>query len=187
MSAWCAPCPPSFYKVDLVIASFSITEERKKVISFSEPYGVIPVVLLGPKAAEVTDASGLEGQTIAVARGTTADIELDRAIKDGGINATIVRYEDEATTNTAIGTGQQDYMTAALSTAQAVADQNASRDLAIKFELAAYPMAIGMRQNEPALETWVNDWINSNLKNGKLNTIYEGYFGQSLPAEMLNK
>lgn len=174
-------------KVDLVIASFSITEERKKVISFSKPYGVIPVVILGPQAEELKDASGLDGKSVAVARGTTADIELTKAAKEKGVSANIVRYEDEATTNTAVGTGQQDYMSAALSTAQAVADQNPNRDLAIKVELAAYPMAIGMRQKAPELEAWVNEWITANLKNGELNKIYEHYFKQSLPEKMLNQ
>src|SRR3546814_12876932 len=40
-------------KVDVIMASFSITDERKKVIDFSEPYGVVPVVVGGPKAVKV--------------------------------------------------------------------------------------------------------------------------------------
>ncbi|WP_312525535.1 transporter substrate-binding domain-containing protein [Paracoccus sp. (in: a-proteobacteria)] len=172
-------------KTDLVIASFSITEERKKVIAFSSPYGVIPVVVLGPKDSDVPDFKALDGQAIAVARGTTSDIELDRAQKETNGTAKIVRYEDEATATTAIQTGQQDYLAGALSTAQTVIKQNPQRNLDIKLELAAYPMAIGMRQNDPELEAWVNNWVSENLKNGRLNTIYESYFGQSLPAEML--
>lgn len=36
-------------KVDVVLASFSITEERKKVVAYSEPYGVVPVLVAGPR------------------------------------------------------------------------------------------------------------------------------------------
>lgn len=172
-------------KADLVIASFSITEERKKVISFSRPYGVIPVVILGPKDAAVADFKALDDQAISVARGTTSDIELAKAAKETGGTARIVRYEDEATATTAIQTGQQDYLAGALSTAQTVIKQNPQRNLDIKLELAAYPMAVGLRQNEPELEAWVNDWVSTNLHNGVLNGFYQHYFGQPLPKEML--
>ena len=100
-------------KVDMVIASFSITADRKKVIAYSEPYGVIPVVISAPKSAAIKTAADLAGKSIAVARGTTADIELTRIVKEGGGAASIVRYEDEATTNTAVATGQQNLLAAA--------------------------------------------------------------------------
>lgn len=172
-------------RVDLVIASFSITEERKKVIDYSRPYGVIPVVVAAPKDKAVKTAADLSGLDVAVARGTTADIELTKVIKAADSDANVVRYEDESTTNTAVATGQQEVFAAALSTAQAVAAQSPALGLEVKMELAAYPMAIGLRKNDEALKTWVDQWVGENLKNGKLNTIYETYFGQSLPAEMM--
>ncbi|WP_018182916.1 transporter substrate-binding domain-containing protein [Kaistia granuli] len=168
-------------KADVVIASFSVTEERKKVVNYSKPYGVIPVVVSAPKAIALTSTAELAGKDIAVARGTTADIELTRAIKEAGAAANIVRYEDEATTNTAVATGQQDVFAAALSTANSVAEQNAPKGLEVKLTLAAYPMAIGLRKNDPELKTWVDEWVVTNLKNGKLNDIYVKYFNQQLP------
>ncbi|KAA0970100.1 transporter substrate-binding domain-containing protein [Aureimonas fodinaquatilis] len=172
-------------RVDLVIASFSITEERKKVIDFSRPYGVIPVVISAPASIAISSPADLAGQQIAVARGTTADIEVTRLVKESGANATIVRYEDEATATTAVGTGQQSLFAAALSTAQDLAENNPRLEHEVKLEMAAYPMAIGLRKNDTELTEWVNEWVSTNLHNGKLNAIYEEYFGQSLPAEML--
>ena len=37
-------------KVDAVMSSFSITEERKKVVAFSIPYGIIQIVCAAPKS-----------------------------------------------------------------------------------------------------------------------------------------
>lgn len=173
-------------RVDVVIASFSITEERKKVIDYSRPYGVIPVVIAAPASMEISDAAGLAGQSIAVARGTTADIEVTRTVKEAGSDANIVRYEDEATATTAVATGQQELFAAALSTAQALAQQNPGLDMEVKLEMAAYPMAIGLRKNDDALKAYLDEWVGTNLHNGKLNAIYEKYFGQSLPADMLD-
>ncbi|MGV6875670.1 transporter substrate-binding domain-containing protein [Pseudochelatococcus sp. B33] len=171
-------------KVDAIIASFSITEERKKVIDYSRPYGVVPVVITAPDGEGIAEPKDLAGKAIAVARGTTADIELTRTVKEAAVSANIVRYEDEATTNTAIATGQQRVFAAALSTANSVAEQNPNRGLKVRIEMAAYPMAIGLRKNEPELREAFDEWVLANLKNGKLNAIYEKHFGQSLPADL---
>jgi len=169
-------------KVDMVIASFSITAERKKVIDYSKPYGVIPVVISAPKDMEVKAAADLGGKALAVARGTTADIELTRIVKESGVDAKVVRYEDEATTNTAAATGQQNILAAALSTANELAEQNPGLNLEVKLDMAAYPMAVGLRKGDADLRAWVDEWVAKNLENGKLNAIYEKYFHQSLPA-----
>jgi polar amino acid transport system substrate-binding protein len=171
-------------KADIVMASFSITDERKKVINFSEPYGVVPVVVAGPAKATLKGFSDLSGKTIAVTRGTTSDQELTKGVKEiPGVN--IVRYEDEATTNTAVSTGQQDYLAAAPSVIPAVKKANPTRDLEPKFTMKAYPYAVGLRKDDTALKAWIDGWVKTNLKNGKFNEIYKRHFGMSLPDEML--
>jgi len=170
-------------KVDVVIASFSITDERKRVIGFSKPYGVIPVVIVAPESEKVKQAADLAGKSVAVARGTTADIELTRLVKGvSGVN--IVRYEDEATTNTAVATGQQKILAAALSTANSMKESNPDKKLEISLTMNDYPMAIGLRKDDPQLLDWINKWVSDNLANGELNKIYKKYFGMDLPENM---
>ena len=171
-------------KADIVMASFSITDERKKVINFSEPYGVVPVVVGGPAGARVNGFADLSGKTVAVTRGTTSDQELTRGTKEVA-NVSIVRYEDDATTNTAVATGQQDFIAAAPSVIPAVKKANPARDITPKFTMKAYPYGIGLRKDDTALKAWLDGWVSANLKNGKFNEIYTRYFGMSLPEEML--
>src|SRR4051794_26331580 len=79
-------------KADIVLASFVITDERKKVIDYSIPYGVLKVGVAGPSKLKVESFADLNGKTIAASRGTTADQELVRGVKEiSGVN--IVRYE----------------------------------------------------------------------------------------------
>ncbi|MEB0012175.1 transporter substrate-binding domain-containing protein [Glaciimonas sp. Gout2] len=172
-------------KADLVIASFSITDARKKVIDFSNPYGVIQVVVGGPVKQKIGTYTDLIGKTVAVTRGTTSDMELTLGVKEiSGVN--IVRYEDDATTNTAVSTGQQDYLAAAMSVIPAVKKANPSRDVETKFIMKTFPLGIGIRKNDAELKAYLDKWVQINLKNGKLNEIYKKYFGVSLPADMLN-
>ncbi len=171
-------------KADIVMASFSITDERKKVIDFSEPYGVVPIVVAGPKGATLKSFADLSGKNVAVTRGTTSDQELSRGTKEiSGV--TIVRYEDDATTNTAVATGQQDYLAAAPSVVPAVKKANPARDIETKFVMKSFPYGVGLRKGEPELKAWVDAWVKTNLKNGKFNEIYTRHFGISLPEEML--
>ncbi|MEO6983944.1 MAG: transporter substrate-binding domain-containing protein [Paralcaligenes sp.] len=172
-------------KVDVIMASFSITPARKEVIDFSEPYGVVPVVVGGPKAAKVTSPKDLAGKAIAVTRGTTSDQAITKST-EGVPGVSIVRYQDDATTNTAVLTGQQNYIVAASSVLPEIHKSNPKRDVVYKYTAISFPMGVGIRKDEPELKAKINQWVSTNLKNGALNTIYKKYFiGQSLPAEML--
>lgn len=169
-------------KADLVMASFSITDERRKVIDYSAPYGVVPTVIGGPANEAIADFAALAGKTVAVTRGTTSDAALTKGAEEAG-DVQIVRYEDDATTNTAISTGQQDYIAAAASVIKQVNIANPSRNVEVKFVMTTAPYAIGLRQNEPELKAWLDQWVATNLASGNLNTIYEKHFGIPLPAE----
>jgi polar amino acid transport system substrate-binding protein len=172
-------------KADVVMASFSITDERKKVIDFSVPFAVLQVVVGGPAKQKLSSFADLSGKTIAVTRGTTSDQELTRGVKEVS-NVTIVRYEDDATTNTAVATGQQDYIAAAMSVIPQVKKANPSRDVEPKFSMKGFPLGIGIRKNEPELKAYLDGWVRTNVQNGKLNDIYKKYFGVALPGDMLN-
>lgn len=167
-------------KADLVMASFSINEERKKVIDFSVPYGVIQVVIAAPKKIEIKDIASLAGMRLGTTRGSTNDKEATDQAK----GAEIVRYEDDATLNTALISGQVKVMA---SSAQVMATANErlkSDPLEVKLVLKTNPYAIGIRKSDDALRQVLNDWVEKNLANGKLRAIYAKYNGVELPAEM---
>jgi len=171
-------------KADIVMSSFSITEERKKVIAYSDPVGVIPLILSGPTAIEVKTWQDLAGKSVAATRGTTPDQELTRGIREHKVpNVTIVRYEDDASTNTAIITGQQRFLSSPPTIATALKKAHPALDLETKFPIKEYPYGIGLRKNEPQLLEYLNAWVKNNIQNGKLNAIYEKHHGYPLPQE----
>ena len=58
-------------KCDAIIASMSITEDRKKVIDFTNRYYQTPAKFIASKDAGLTDTpEGLEGKVVGVQRGT---------------------------------------------------------------------------------------------------------------------
>ena len=166
------------HKADIVISSFAVTPERAKVVAFSHPYSVNQLVIGAPKSEAIAKMDDLNGKRVAVVRGNLQDIVLTRQAPKG---ATLVRYEDDATANTALIAGQVDAIGTPSFTVQTLAQKNPAKNLEVKFMVSATPLAIGMRKNEPELMNWVNTWIAKNTVNGELNKIYKQHMGIELP------
>jgi polar amino acid transport system substrate-binding protein len=88
-------------KVDLVLANFTHTSERAKIIDFALPYMKVSLSVVSPKTAPIRDISELKGKKLIVSKSSTAEEyflknhpevelislgptgELFRALKDG--------------------------------------------------------------------------------------------------------
>ncbi len=60
-------------KVDVVLANFTVTEDRKKVVDFANPYMKVSIGVASPTDAVITDPGQLSGKELAVTKGTTAE------------------------------------------------------------------------------------------------------------------
>ena len=83
-------------KYDAIIASMSITEERKKKVAFSEKYYNTPAKFARKKGSGITiSKAGLKGKTVGVQRATTHDNFITGEFGD---SVNIKRYgtQDEA-------------------------------------------------------------------------------------------
>lgn len=61
-------------KVDIVLANFTVTPERAEKVDFAKPYMKVALGVVSPQNAPITDVAQLNGQTLIVNKGTTADI-----------------------------------------------------------------------------------------------------------------
>jgi lysine-arginine-ornithine-binding protein len=89
-------------KFDTIIASMSITEERKKRVNFSEKYYNTPAKFVTKKGAGLEiSKSGLSGKRIGLQRGTTHQCFMEKMYPD----AELVLYgsQDEVFQDLAIG------------------------------------------------------------------------------------
>lgn len=60
-------------KVDLTLANFTVTPARSEQVDFAEPYMKVAIGLVSPNGAPITDLTELDGKTIIVNKGTTAE------------------------------------------------------------------------------------------------------------------
>jgi polar amino acid transport system substrate-binding protein len=168
-------------KADLVISSLAITPERAKAVDFSVPYADLLSVVAGPKSIDVKTLADLDGKKVAVTRGTTQDTDLTQQAK----NTQLVRYEDDATLALAVASGQADLFATGRAQVVVINAKNPSRELEPKITLRTFLLAIGVRKGDAELLAWVNDWVKTNLKNGKLNAINKAYHGVDLAPDVI--
>jgi len=170
-------------KADIVISTLSVTPQRAEVIDFSTPYAALRSVIGAPAGSEIKDWEDLKGKTVTVTRGTTQDTELTALASERSFN--VARYDDDATMVTAAVSGQAQMVATSETIVNQIGERNKTLAFEPKFVIRTFDLAIGVRKNEPELLEKLNVWVSENLKNGKLNTIYEKYHGASLPEEML--
>jgi polar amino acid transport system substrate-binding protein len=167
-------------KADLVISTLSVTEERAKIIDFSYPYTAVRAVLAATKSIEIKSLADLDGKTVGTTRGSTHDTYLTQNAK----NSKIIRYEDDATEAQAFVSGQIDIFSTGEFLVPSIAQKNPSRQLEIILILQTFKFAIGVRKGESRLLSAVNDWVKTNIQNGKLSEIYKKYHGVELPEDV---
>ncbi|WP_048806724.1 MULTISPECIES: transporter substrate-binding domain-containing protein [Pandoraea] len=168
-------------RADIVVADLSITPERAQVIDFSIPYAVISIIVGGPKNIVIKGYDDLNGKRIGLTRATVNDTLTTQNAK----GAQIVRYEDDATLITSMVTGQVDIFSSTPSNLGEMQKRAPEKQLELKFAQKEFDLGIALNKNQPALKAWINNWVKTNLKNGKLNAIYKKYHGRDLPESVI--
>ncbi|NCB32807.1 MAG: transporter substrate-binding domain-containing protein [Erysipelotrichia bacterium] len=69
-------------KVDIILANFTVTDERSSKVDFALPYMKVSLGVVSPDGAVITDPSQLSGKTLIVAKGTTAETYFEKNYPD---------------------------------------------------------------------------------------------------------
>jgi len=101
-------------KIDIIISSVTITDERKQKYAFSDPYINAGQVIISPKDSPIKGVEDLRGKRIIVARDTTNESE---AIKYTAPDL-IIRYDSLIEATQILANGKADAMISDLVLAQ---------------------------------------------------------------------
>jgi polar amino acid transport system substrate-binding protein len=164
-------------KVDMVVMIMGATPERAKSVSFTSPYAPFYIGIFGPPSVKVTSADQTAGFKVGVPRGTTQDISFTE-IAPKGVN--IIRYEDDATTISALLAGQVDMIGSGNIPMKKVAQDNPGK-VELKFVLRMSPGHIAVRRGEADLLQWLNTFIHYHKVNGDLNKLSLKWFEAPMP------
>lgn len=91
-------------KVDLVLANFTVTDERKEKVDFAKPYMKVALGVVSPENAPITDVGQLDGKTLIIAKGTTAETWFEK----NAPNVKLQKYDQYADAYNALLDGRGD-------------------------------------------------------------------------------
>ena len=168
-------------KADIVAANFTVTEERKKQIDFSEPYFASGQQFIARKGVLKTPEQ-LKGLRVGVDKGTTQEINL----RDKYPATTVVAYDDTPLAFTALRNNNVQAISQDGSKLIALLGNAPDKD---KYEIAPFTlsreyMAIGLPKGEVALTKVVNETLIELEKSGAAQKIHDTWFGPQTKAPL---
>ena len=157
-------------KVDLVLANFTVTPERAEKVDFALPYMKVALGIVSPKSALVTDPSQLNGKTLIIAKGTTAESYFSKNYPE--IN--LLKFDQYSEAYNALLDGRGDGLSTDNTEVLAWAIENPS------FAVGAGADSIGsLDAIAPAVQKGnkdLLDWLNNEIKKlGKENFFHADY------------
>lgn len=161
-------------KVDLVLANFTITDERAQQVDFSIPYFASGTQFLARRGT-LRSPDQLAGLRIGVDKGTVNEI----VIRQKYPQATLVAYDDTAFAFTALRNGN----------VQAIS-QDGPKLVGLlanvpdkeNYEIPAFSVSndligVGIPKGQAALKAFVDDSLRELEASGKAQRIYDTWFG----------
>ena len=164
-------------QVDLLVASLGITPERAEQVDFSQPYAGIEIFVFGDANLAVSGPEDLSGHAIAVARASTQDTSITEVAP---ADATIQRFDDDATAVQALLSGQTPLMGASNVVVSQIEAMEPGR-FDVKFSLRRQSQGIVTRPGQEELMAHVNAFLDRVKESGELNALHEQWVGGPLP------
>jgi polar amino acid transport system substrate-binding protein len=169
-------------KIDMIISSMSITDERLKTIDFSDKYYNTPTGIIGTKGVEMNSSpEGLKGKTLGVQVSTVHQAYAAKHFAPAGVEVKEYQTQDEANNDLAAGrldAVQADAIAlkAFLATDQGKECCEYKGDVAEDVAVIGPGVGVGLRKGETELKDKINAAIKAIRDNGTYDTFSKKYF-----------
>ncbi len=161
-------------KIDLIISSMTITEERKKSIDFSIPYSQSSLAILANNKSEIKSIKDLnkKGKKVAVKQGSTGHLYATKHLT----NAEILVFDKENTCVMEVVQGKADGFLYDQLTIYKNHTQHKDTTIALlkPFQKDFEYWGVALRKNDP-LKQKVNDFIKKAKKDGTFDEFANKY------------
>ncbi|AQQ59707.1 glutamine ABC transporter substrate-binding protein [Helicobacter bilis] len=170
-------------KVDIIMANFTKTPEREKQVDFAKPYMKVTLGVVSKDGA-ITSEEQLQGKTLIVNKGTTADIYFS---KQSGIN--LLKFEQNTETFQAFQQGKGDALSHDSTMLYAWVKHNPEYKVGIQSIGEQDVIAPAVKQGNKELLDWLNAEIDTLQKEGFFKEAYNATlaseFGSEITADMV--
>ena len=167
-------------KYDAIVASMSITDERKKKIDFTEKYYNITAMMVAKEGSDiVVTNAGLKGKRLGVLRATTHQCTAEKLFPD----AELVLYGTQDEVFQDLANGRLDLqMSDSLQSLEGFLKKDAGKgfafigDAVVDKKCQGVGVGIAVRKGEEALRDAMSKAIKDMREDGTYKTINDKYF-----------
>lgn len=166
-------------RADVVISTLSVTAERARQVWFTAPYAPNPLLLIAEKSKPWRSYADLNGVRIAVPRGSPQDLTVTRMAP----GANIMRFDDDASVQQALLTGQADMLGGGILVPATLNRMAPGREYEGKIVLNELFMSMAVRKGNADLLQFLNTFIFLVKQSGELDALTQRHLG--VPAGVL--
>jgi glutamate transport system substrate-binding protein len=164
-------------QVDVVVATYTINDERKKVVNFGGPYYVAGQDLLVPTASTITGPESLAGKKVCSVSGSTPAKRIQTEYKD----AKLQQFDSYSKCVTALAGGQVDAVTTddIILAGYAAQDQYAGKFKVVGKKFSEEPYGIGVKKDDTTGCNKINDILKAAAADGSYKAAWDNTLGKS--------
>jgi ABC-type amino acid transport substrate-binding protein len=160
-------------KIDIIIASVTVTDERRQVVEFSEPYFMSGGLLLVPKNSPIKGVEDLAGKTVAVIQGAIQDKDIEQLAP----KADRVKFGKVSEAVLAVKGGRADAFCQDDILIMTLAKENPDLKPVGK-PFTPRPYGIAVRKGDVDFIKWVDGQLDRMKKDGTYDKLWKKYFGE---------
>lgn len=142
-------------KVDIILANFTVTDDRAEKVDFALPYMKVALGVVSPDSAVITDAEQLNGKTLIVVKGTTAETYFTENYPD----VTLQKYDEYNEAYSALQDGRGDAFSTDNTEVLAWAMSNPGFTVGVESLGSLDAIAPAVTKGNETLLKWINDEI----------------------------
>ena len=157
-------------KSDIVMAGVTVTDERQKVMDFSDTYAEGIQSIIVPEDSDIASADDLTGKAIGTQRGTTGYIYCTDDFGEDNV----IAYDDGLTAVQALNNGQVDAVVIDNAPAKSFVEANPGLKI-LDTAYAQEDYAIGVAKGNTALLDAINGALEELQADGTLQAIVDKY------------
>ncbi|MTH54352.1 transporter substrate-binding domain-containing protein [Bacillus mangrovi] len=152
--------------IDAIIATMTITEERKKEVNFTDVYFEAGQSLLVKKGSDVKSVEDLAGKKVLAVKGSTSVTN----VKEKAPDAQVLEFENYAEAFTALKSGQGDALTTDNSILYGMAAQDSNYELTGE-PFTEEPYGIAIVKGDDEFTKYVNEFLKELKDSGEYDKI----------------
>ncbi len=162
-------------KVDIILANFTVTDERKEKVDFALPYMKVALGIAAPDASPITDVSQLKGKKLIVNKGTTAETYFTKNYP----NIELLKYDENTAAFNALLDKRGDAIAHDNTLLFAWVTKNKGYTTSIDSLGSVDTIAPAVKKGNKELVEWLNEEIKTL---GKENFFHADYDATLLPV-----